>query len=697
MENEAQQLTDILSQRFGFATFRPGQQEIIQTLMREHCVVCIQPTGYGKSLLYQLPTVLLPGMTVVISPLLALMRDQIRHLNQRFAIPAASINSDQTEEENDQAMAQAESGQLKILFIAPERLENLTVFAFLQRLPVDLLVIDEAHCISTWGHDFRPAYRQILNAVHTMTAKNQGLRLLALTATANHKTEADIVAQLSEKRSVQIMRSSMDRPNLALAIRPVQGLGEKLAFLLDHLRGFQGCALLYCATREQTELVASYLSQNGLSVTAYHAGFLSDQKRALQERFISGQAPIIAATNALGMGIDKPDIRLIVHVDVPGSITAYYQEVGRAGRDGQPAQGLLLYDPADRKVQDYFIQNAQPNPNDFKILLQALKPDNDGNFPRLNDLKTRTGLHPTRVTVVLAELQEQGFIEKVLQGRNQVYRPLNPKKELDLSRYRQQLEVRTQELNAMLAYAEGQSGCLMQALRRALGDDRASPCNQCSICDPSAWQAQHQPIDATKAWDWLTTRPIPIAASKYPPMAEGASVLSAELGSPAFATFMRNRADRPGLTAPAQIESALLDWIIARAKTLTWRQKIGAVVPLPSRTWLQREHLAQALAEALGVPCFPDLLYWSSPPEQRQGQLHNNDQRRANVKERMAIDGRLQLPRDHAVLLLDDYIGSGATLREAGRVLTKQAHFDGPIIPFTVARVRWRLGAPGMV
>ena len=482
-------IRELLQERFGFDDFRPGQEEAIGLLLAERRVLCIQPTGYGKSLIYQLPSLLLEGLTLVISPLLALMRDQIQQLNNRFDIPAASINSDQSPEENEAAMAGARSKRIKILFIAPEKLDNLEIMAFLSALDVALIVVDEAHCISTWGHDFRPSYRQIVQAVHHFAGKDGELRILGLTATANQRTEKDIVAQLGDGAgpAFPVLRMPMDRPNIRLSVIPVVEMAEKLEQLAALTSRLQGNGILYCATREHTEIVAGYLSDQGLDVVAYHAGMVPDRKRALQEAFMHGKHKAIAATNALGMGIDKEDIRFIIHVDIPGSITAYYQEVGRAGRDGLPAEGILLFDGHDRRVQDHFIRSAQPTTADFMRTLEIIQPDYDGAWPNLAAIKVRSGFHPTRVTVIMAELAEQGFVQKQLINRKQVYVRTGEQSAPDLSRYERQYEVRTGELEAMLRYAGGEVPCLMQALRRALGDVDAPKCGRCSRCKGNAF------------------------------------------------------------------------------------------------------------------------------------------------------------------------------------------------------------------
>lgn len=684
-------LRELLQTRFGFAQFRPGQEEAIRILLDGGRVLSIQPTGHGKSLLYQLPAVLLGGMTVVISPLLALMRDQLGHLRDRFGIPAASLNSDQTEEENAAARRAALGGELKILFIAPEQLDNLETQAFVARLPVDLLVVDEAHCISTWGHDFRPSYRQIVRAVRDFEARRPNLRVLGLTATADARTEADIARQLGAagEEPLRVLRSPMDRPNIALAVAPVGDFGEKLALLADWLPRWEGSGILYCATRENTELTADYLRQQGLDVASYHAGYEPSRKRELQEKFIRGGFKAIAATNALGMGIDKPDVRFIAHVDVPGSITAYYQEVGRAGRDGRPARGVLLFDPRDSRIQEHFIRSAQPSAEEFDRVLACLAPDGEGGSPNLTAVKTRSGLHPTKVTVILAELAEQGFAEKGLQGRRQVYRPTGAAGRPDLGRYERQHEVRTRELGAMLRYGRGEVTCLMHALRSALGDAESCPCGRCSRCAPE--RAPAAGGGATAARAWLLDRPVRIAGSARPAMSDGLALFDSEHRSRPFLEFMGQRAGDDG-----ELRHEVRTRLAARLARLHAEHRFGAAVLVPSQTWSQREATGRFAAAELGIPLHADLLRWCRPPERRQGELRNNDQRRENVAGRMGASEELP-PGTEAVVLVDDYTGSGATLKEAVRALRKDAGFDGAIVPLTIAKVRWRIGAPGMI
>lgn len=684
-----QNLSWLLQNKFGLKEFRPGQREAIETLLTHNRLLCIQPTGYGKSLLYQLPSCVLGGLTVVISPLLALMRDQISQLTHRFNIPAATLNSDQTEEENAIVQSQILAGQVQILFVSPEQLDHIDRVQFLLReneelkLPIHLLVIDEAHCISTWGHDFRPSYRHILHFSQALQKQRPTLKILALTATADKATEKDIVAQLSfDGKPVQVLRDKMDRPNLHLSVLPARSMAEKLDLCHSLLEQLQGHGLIYCATRENVEIVAEYLEKLGTSVIGYHAGLESDAKRTIQTAFSENRYRVIAATTALGMGIDKKDLRFVIHFDIPGSITAYYQEVGRAGRDGEKAEGILLYQKGDRKVQDYFIDSALPSKDDFQAVLAAIEQSETA--PNLTMIKRLTGLHPTRVTLVVAELLDQAFITKYSLNRTQVYalKEVQPTKALDLSRYEIQHKVKTEELAKILQYAEQKNQCRMAILRMALGDVTPPPCGRCDICLPVARTVE---ATSTTADLWLAQRTVPIAPTKTHNISAGLSLLDGKLHTPLFLRFMKERA------VSEEVDPEIAALMLEQVKTLP---KIGAIVLIPSKTWKAKAAYAEILAQHLKVPVLTDLLVWATAPQNRQGELLNNDQRYYNVHEKMAIGAEV-LTFTGALLLLDDYTGCGATIKEAARALRKK--IDHPLVPLTIAQVKWRLGKPGII
>jgi len=693
MQINKQNLQAILKDRFGLESFREGQAEAICALMEKDRLLCIQPTGYGKSLLYQMPAILLDGMTLVISPLLALMRDQILQLSNRFNIPAASINSDQSEDENNAAKIAAQTGRIKILFVAPEQLDDIDRFNFLLALPVSLIVIDEAHCISTWGHDFRPSYRQIIKLVQSLENKNSGIKVLGLTATANRKTEADIKQQLSTNMPVLVQRSNMDRPNIRLSVIKTHGLAHKLFQIEKLITLLAGDGLIYCATRENTEIVAEYCQKQNKNAAAYHAGLDSDAKRKLQNEFIRGKYKVIAATNALGMGIDKSDLRFIIHFDVPGSITAYYQEVGRSGRDGLPANGILLYDAQDKKIQQHFINSAQPTANDFTqildIISQAQQP------PNLTTIKRLSGLHPTRVTVVSAELLEQEFVRKTKLNGLQVYFSTKKKLQPDLTRYNNQYQVKTNELEAMLRYGEQKDVCRMLILRTTLGDELVQPCGRCDVCTQSSHIVGENTDQITAISNWLTEQTVSIKAVRTNNIAEGIAILNGKLRSQLFAEFMKQRMCSDSEQSLGLSEE-LLELIKKHLKILASAQHFISVIPIPSRTWVHSKNVAATVAKILNVPVLLDYLSWRELPPARQGELLNNDQRYFNVDKKMFFDRSQSVPKG-AILLLDDYIGSGATIDEAARCLRKNANLKQEIVPFTIASIKWKLGQSGMV
>ncbi len=351
----ADSVDEALSEFFGFDDFRVGQRQVIESVVDGGDNVVVMPTGSGKSLCYMLPACVIPGLVVAVSPLIALMKDQAEALEQ-FNIPATFINSSLSWPEQRQRLDGIRRGAYKIVLVAPERFKSDSFMNAIDGLPIGLFAIDEAHCISQWGHDFRPDYLT-LDQVRTALGEPT---TLALTATATPDVQNDIAGQL-DLEEPQIVVSGFERPNLFFEVFASRGQAEKYGRIDAAIRRVDdGVCLIYCATRKQVKKVGRKLREQGHHPALYHGGMADRKRDAIQDAFMAGDAPLLVATNAFGMGVDKSDVRLIVHFNLPGSVEAYYQEAGRAGRDGEDAHCLLLYNRSDCGVHEFFIENSHP-------------------------------------------------------------------------------------------------------------------------------------------------------------------------------------------------------------------------------------------------------------------------------------------------------------------------------------------------
>lgn len=368
---------DLLKKHFGYDSFRPLQQEIITRLLEHKDCLVLMPTGGGKSLCYQLPALILHGITIVISPLISLMKDQVDNLTEN-GIPAAFMNSTLSSRELIRIQQEALSGTVKILYLAPERVRVTGFDEFLRQLKIALFAIDEAHCISEWGHDFRPDYGNL----KILRELFPSVPLVALTATATVPVRLDIIKQL-DLREPKIFIGSFNRPNLTYSVSPKKHFAKNLLRLLDKYK--DQSSILYCFSRKGAEELAENLRFKGCRASAYHAGLDPEIRKEIQEKFIKDKINIITATIAFGMGIDKPDVRLIAHCDLPRSVESYYQETGRAGRDGLPSECVLFFSYADRRKHAYFIEKIEDDAErrkSWKKLEEVLRYGNLGKCRR---------------------------------------------------------------------------------------------------------------------------------------------------------------------------------------------------------------------------------------------------------------------------------------------------------------------------
>jgi len=476
-------LEEALEKYFGFKKFLPGQAEVIQAVLTRPHVLGVLPTGGGKSLCFQLPGLLLPGLTLVISPLVALMKDQVDGLHARSLYQATYLNSQLPWREYRERLRRLKEGAYKLVYLAPERLRSRAFLEAIRHRPVSLVAVGEAHCVSQWGHDFRPDYLWISRFCRWLPGRP---KLLALTATATPAVQEDILAKLEMENPYRVVASS-NRPNLFFSVQPVSREGDKLAALQKMLAGERGCGIIYTGTRRDCEFLAKWLRRElRLPVLHYHAGMSPQERTAAQERFAAGEVPLIVATNAFGMGINKEDIRFVIHYTLPGSLEAYYQEVGRAGRDGRPAWSLLLYAPRDRGLQEFLIRQETVTENDARRLSAYIENRRQGDraILKLEDM-AGLDLEETKLRFLLSEMEQRGLIRSVERTPEAIGVLITGTFRREhwqaIARQSQRLaEEKRKKLAVMVDYAAKRQ-CRRETILRYFGEEKPGPAGPC--CD----------------------------------------------------------------------------------------------------------------------------------------------------------------------------------------------------------------------
>ena len=475
-----QNIEQALSTVFGLSGFRVGQEEAVGALLEGRDLLAVMPTGAGKSLCFQLPAVVHPGLTLVVSPLIALMKDQVDGL-RRIGVRAAYLASSQTAAERRDVMRQVRAGMVDLLYVSPERLRESSFIGMLSQLNVWLVAVDEAHCISTWGTDFRPDYLRIPDAIDRLPQRPV---IAAFTATATPGVRDDLIEQLRMDEPERVL-AGFDRPNLRFLAKYCRTPSTRLRDLSAEVRARQGSGIIYAGTRKATEEQASWLNADSRSAVPYHAGLSSAERTEAQDRFLSGEVDIIVATNAFGMGIDKPNVRFVIHTTLPPSPDAYYQEAGRAGRDGHPSDALLLYTPSDRGLQEWLIDQDLPDVNALRRLFMVVMLG--GGQMNLEQVARNFG-GETSLRVGLQVLAQAGLIEVGERaGTDQVVSAAVERFEhghiTALERaLAGQRSRRMAQLEEMIAYAESKE-CRRAALLTYFGDPAAEPGGTPECCD----------------------------------------------------------------------------------------------------------------------------------------------------------------------------------------------------------------------
>ena len=475
--------------RFGWDRLRPGQAEAVEGLLAGEDVLAVMPTGHGKSAIYQLAATLLDGVTVVVSPLIALQHDQVEKLEGIGADDAVALNSTQRVAETREAWEDLESGDAEFVFLAPEQLAKEEVVDRLRQLEPSLFVVDEAHCVSSWGHDFRPDYLRLGHVIEALGHPTTA----ALTATAAPPVREEIVERLGMRRPRQVVRG-FDRPNIYLEVEREMDDDAKRKAVVERALLEKKPGLVYVATRKDAEHYAEELAAAGLRAESYHAGMKRAERERVHRAFSDGEADVVAATSAFGMGIDKADVRFVLHATAPDSPDSYYQEIGRAGRDGEPALAALYYRPEDLGVHR-FRTGGNPDTEMLTKVARVIRRADDPVDP--TELREKVGVGATRLTSVVNLLEQAGAVDTTAEGdlvwqAGTVPQAVEEAEEIAESRRR----IDRSRVDMMRAYAET-SGCRRQFLLGYFGEELEDPCGHCDTCrDGSAAEIDERADEA---------------------------------------------------------------------------------------------------------------------------------------------------------------------------------------------------------
>ncbi|HLM78871.1 MAG TPA: ATP-dependent DNA helicase RecQ [Rubrobacteraceae bacterium] len=465
-------------EKFGYEGLRPGQEEAIRSVIDRHDTLAVMPTGSGKSAIYQLAALMIPGTTVVISPLIALQRDQVANIEEQEAGEAAQVNSTVRKSERQKALEDLQKGDLEFLFIAPEQFNNEETLARLREAKPSVFVVDEAHCISEWGHDFRPAYLRLGAVIEALDHPP----VLALTATASPLVREEIAERLRMRDPHTVVRG-FDRANIWLGVERFQDEEAKKRALLDRVGEAEKPGIVYAATRKRAEEIAETLLEGGIKAVSYHGGMKDGERERIQEAFMNDEAEVIVATTAFGMGVDKANVRFVFHYDISDSIDSYHQEIGRAGRDGEAANATLFYRPGDLGIRRFFAGGGQV---EFEQVERAAEAAVEHEEPvELGVLREEADLSQSKLTTALGRLEEVNAVEilptgEVVQGEQ--LPDLSEVSEEAARAQEHREEFNRSRIEMVRGYAEVRD-CRREYLLNYFGEEFEAPCGYCDNCE----------------------------------------------------------------------------------------------------------------------------------------------------------------------------------------------------------------------
>jgi ATP-dependent DNA helicase RecQ len=651
-----QQAEQELKSIFGFNQFHDNQWTVIEKILRGHRVLLIEKTGFGKSLCYQFPAIQFEGVTIIFSPLIALMRDQVQKM-QNLGIAANFISSQHSEEENNQTIEDALHGKLKLLYIHPARMENVKWLETVRdkNFKIAMVVVDEAHCISIWGHDFIPSYRKIVNLVNLLPLH---FPVLATTATATERVEEDIKTQIG--KNIVSIRGNLLRGNLNLHVITVQSEDEKMIWLAQNLGKIQGTGVVYTGTKVNTEIYAKWFEYLKISAVHYNSGIDTETKKDIEQGLMSNEYKCVVSTNALGMGIDKPDIRFVVHTQIPVSPIHYYQEIGRAGRDGKPSYIFLFYNPNDDKTLPLsFIEGGRPEINKYQRVIDSVKSERLG----LHGIIKATNLKQTQVNVILADLIAQGIVIEAIDRNSKKYEFKFGSPALDTKSFEELRDAKLKEFDEMLNYL-ALSTCRMKFLCDFLGDNLHSDCGVCDNC-----RQKNMQVSVTEEWknklaDFRETYfPILEVENKTTNLVNGVAASYygfSNVGLALHRSKYENGGDFP-------------DWLLRLTLKAFHRhfgkEKFDMVLYVPpTESGDLVKNFAEKVAKSLNFTFSHALM--KSRTTQSQKIFQTSLLKKDNLKDAFILENP-NLIIGKTVLLIDDIYDSGATIKEIGKYLSK--------------------------